>query len=83
MNKIRSIYYSCLGCIRPQAVSIVDSFEIDDRELLSVLGRRDGNVYEKLLEWSKSSPLNQTPVCLNFYHYLKKKLFLNAIISWL
>uniref|UniRef100_A0A915D5K5 Uncharacterized protein n=1 Tax=Ditylenchus dipsaci TaxID=166011 RepID=A0A915D5K5_9BILA len=39
--------------------SIVDSFDFSDRELNSVLGRRDGNVYAALLDWAQKSPLNQ------------------------
>jgi len=40
----------------------VDAFDFTDRELNSVLGRKDGHVYENLLEWAKSSPLNKTKV---------------------
>ena len=56
--------YEALAKIRPNAVSIVDSFDFQDRELHSVLGRRDGNVYENLLKWAQSSPLNKTDVSL-------------------
>ncbi|CAD6185264.1 unnamed protein product [Caenorhabditis auriculariae] len=48
--------------IRPNAVSLVDSWEITDREHRSVLGRRDGHVYENLFKWAKSSDLNQNDV---------------------
>lgn len=83
LTKIRNVYYTSLKNIRPQAVSIVDSFEFDDLELLSVLGRNDGNVYEKLLEWSKSAPLNKIPVCLNKFLnvFCISKLILGARIS--
>jgi len=40
----------------------VDAFEFVDEELNSVLGRRDGNVYENLLHWAQQSPLNQWEV---------------------
>lgn len=51
--------------LRPNAVSLVDSIEQSDRELNSVLGRRDGNVYEALYQWAKQSELNYTDVsCL-------------------
>uniref|UniRef100_A0A914EM17 Acyl-coenzyme A oxidase n=1 Tax=Acrobeloides nanus TaxID=290746 RepID=A0A914EM17_9BILA len=66
--------YEALEKIRPNAVSIVDSFDFQDRELHSVLGRRDGNVYENLLKWAQSSPLNKTDV-LPFHHkYLGKMM---------
>ncbi|GMT23161.1 hypothetical protein PFISCL1PPCAC_14458, partial [Pristionchus fissidentatus] len=60
--------------LRPNAVSIVDSFDQSDRELNSVLGRRDGNVYEKLFEWAKASELNYTNVLPAFDTHLKGML---------
>ena len=36
--------------IRPDAVTLVDAFDIPDRVLNSTIGRRDGNVYEALYE---------------------------------
>ena len=54
--------YDALAKIRPNAAAIVDSFDISDRELQSVLGRRDGNVYENLLKWAQMSPLNKHDV---------------------
>ncbi|PAV65318.1 hypothetical protein WR25_13044 isoform H [Diploscapter pachys] len=51
--------YRLLAKIRPNAVSLVDSFEFSDRELRSVLGRRDGHVYENLYKWAKASELNR------------------------
>ncbi|CAD6189218.1 unnamed protein product [Caenorhabditis auriculariae] len=70
MNEIREGVYKCLHRIRPNAVSLVDSWDYDDRELKSVLGRRDGNVYPALLEWAKQSPLNKTEVLPTFDKYL-------------
>ncbi|EFP09341.1 hypothetical protein CRE_25283 [Caenorhabditis remanei] len=59
VQTIRHQIYDCMRKIRPNAVSIVDSFDICDRELRSVLGRRDGHVYENLYKWAQMSPLNQ------------------------
>jgi acyl-CoA oxidase len=64
----------CLEKLRPNAVSIVDSFDFNDRELNSVLGRRDGNVYENMLEWAKSSPLNKHDVMPFHHKYLGKMM---------
>lgn len=36
-----------LAVLRPQAVSIVDAFDLDDFILDSVLGSKDGNVYQR------------------------------------
>lgn len=60
-----------LKCIRPNAVGLVDSFDIRDEILGSALGVYDGNVYERLLEDAKKSPLNQIPVNESFQKYLK------------
>lgn len=51
-----------LTVIRPDAVTLVDAFDFQDVSLGSVLGRYDGNVYENLFEWAKTSPLNKTQV---------------------
>jgi Acyl-CoA oxidase len=53
---------ACFARVRPDAVSLVDAFDFADRHLGSVLGRYDGNVYENLLKWAASSPLNKTQV---------------------
>merc|ERR1712137_571965 len=46
--------------IRPNAVALVDAFEIPDRVLQSAIGRFDGNVYESLFESALKSSLNQS-----------------------
>lgn len=51
-----------LSQLRPNAVALVDAFNIHDRRLNSVLGRYDGNVYENMFEWARRSPLNSTEV---------------------
>ncbi|XP_033985232.1 peroxisomal acyl-coenzyme A oxidase 1 isoform X2 [Trematomus bernacchii] len=60
-----------LSQLRPNAVALVDSFDVNDKRLNSVLGRYDGNVYEHLFEWARSSPLNATEVHESFHKYLK------------
>ena len=47
---------------RPNAVGLVDAFDYSDHNLNSVLGRYDGNVYEHLMKWAESFPLNETEV---------------------
>lgn len=56
---------------RINAIGIVDGFDIPDSLLCSTLGAYDGNVYERLLEAAKSSPLNQEEVNKSFHLYLK------------
>ncbi|EPQ15920.1 Peroxisomal acyl-coenzyme A oxidase 1 [Myotis brandtii] len=48
-----------LTVIRPDAVTLIDAFDFQDVSLGSVLGHYDGNVYENLFEWAKTSPLNK------------------------
>ncbi|KAK6046376.1 Acyl-CoA oxidase [Cooperia oncophora] len=67
---VRDGIYRCLERLRPNAVSLVDSWDFDDAELHSVLGRRDGNVYPALLEWAQKSQLNRTEVLPTFEKYL-------------
>ncbi|TKR69693.1 hypothetical protein L596_021818 [Steinernema carpocapsae] len=70
LSYVQKAVYKLLEKIRPNAVSIVDSWAFDDRQLKSVLGRRDGNVYEHMLEWAKFSELNKTDVIPAFDKYL-------------
>lgn len=51
-----------LAELRPNAVALVDSFDYPDRMLNSCLGRNDGQVYDALYEYAKSSTLNQHQV---------------------
>lgn len=46
--------------LRPDAVSLVDSFGFMDEQLNSTLGRYDGKVYEAIYDIAKSCPLNQS-----------------------
>ncbi|KAI6200235.1 Acyl-CoA oxidase dehydrogenase and Acyl-CoA oxidase domain containing protein [Aphelenchoides besseyi] len=62
--------YELLALLRPNVVGIVDSFDFSDRELHSVLGRRDGNVYPALLEWAQQSQLNKEDVLPAYTKYL-------------
>ncbi|KAH7706403.1 Protein C48B4.1 [Aphelenchoides avenae] len=69
---IRRTTYDCLKRVRPNALSIVDAWDFSDRELYSVLGRRDGHVYANLLKWAQENPINKHEV-LPFHHkYLGK-----------
>ncbi|KAL1921131.1 uncharacterized protein VTP21DRAFT_10847 [Calcarisporiella thermophila] len=45
--------------LRPDAVSLVDAFDIPDNVLNSTIGRYDGNIYEALYEAAARSKLNE------------------------
>eukprot|EP00755_Sulcionema_specki_P023178 Sspe_Gene.78272::Locus_48968_Transcript_2_2_Confidence_0.667_Length_2564::g.78272::m.78272/K00232/E1.3.3.6, ACOX1, ACOX3; acyl-CoA oxidase len=63
-----------LLALRPDAVAIVDAFDIPDRVLNSALGRYDGNVYEALYEHARDAPLNTTGPFKGFTEYVKPHL---------
>ncbi|KAK5974533.1 hypothetical protein GCK32_009612 [Trichostrongylus colubriformis] len=71
MDYMKEDMYRLLEKLRPNAVSLVDSWDISDHELRSVLGRRDGHVYENLYKWAQESELNRTQVLPTFEKYLK------------
>lgn len=57
--------------LRPEAIAITDGFDFNDYILNSVLGSYDGNVYERIFEAAKMSPMNQKPVQDSFEKHLK------------
>ncbi|PSC69663.1 peroxisomal acyl-coenzyme A oxidase 1-like [Micractinium conductrix] len=57
---LRGEQRTLVRALRPNAVALTDSFGYPDYMLNSALGRRDGNVYQALLDSAKSSPLNAT-----------------------
>ncbi|XP_077990354.1 peroxisomal acyl-coenzyme A oxidase 1-like [Glandiceps talaboti] len=63
--------------LRPNAVSLVDAFDFPDGILASSLGTYDGNVYEKIYQWAKQSPLNRQEVH-DSYKYLQPMLTANS-----
>lgn len=68
---VQALLEDSLKRIRPNAVGLVDSFDLRDEILSSALGAYDGNVYERLLEEANKSPLNQELVNRSFELYLK------------
>lgn len=71
MEKLQQRMESALNTVRKNALGIVDGFDIPDYILSSTLGAYDGNVYDRLLEAAKKSPLNQEDVNKSFHLYLK------------
>lgn len=60
-----------LALVRPNAVGLIDGFDIRDEILASTLGSYDGRVYERLFEEASKSPLNSEPINRSFHLYLK------------
>lgn len=46
--------------LRPNALNIIESFEIPDQFLQSAIGNSYGDIYEQHLEWAKNNRLNDT-----------------------
>ncbi|KAG6460354.1 hypothetical protein O3G_MSEX011930 [Manduca sexta] len=71
ISQLQTRYEELLALIRPNAVGLVDAFDIRDEILASALGAYDGRVYERLMEEALKSPLNKEPVNRSFHMYLK------------
>ncbi|XP_045488456.1 probable peroxisomal acyl-coenzyme A oxidase 1 [Pieris rapae] len=71
IREMKSWYEDILVELRPNAVALVDAFDIRDGLLHSTLGAYDGRVYERLMEEALKSPLNAEPVNQTFHTYLK------------
>ncbi|XP_047330733.1 peroxisomal acyl-coenzyme A oxidase 1-like isoform X1 [Impatiens glandulifera] len=67
---LRSLYTK----VRPNAVSLVDSFNHTDHLLDSVLGRYDGNVYPKLYEKAWQDPFNDSVIPDGYHDYIRPLL---------
>lgn len=52
------IVFTC----RPNAVSLVDAFDMHDETVASTLGKFDGNAYQHLFESTIHEPANQSEV---------------------
>ncbi|XP_065349272.1 probable peroxisomal acyl-coenzyme A oxidase 1 [Cloeon dipterum] len=62
VQKLQDYQNELLVQIRPNAVGLVDSFDLRDEIISSALGSYDGQVYERLLQSAMLSPLNAKPV---------------------
>lgn len=71
VQELQSKLERLLTALRPNAVGIVDGFDIPDIILNSALGAYDGNVYERLFAEAQKSPLNQDKTNKSFHLYLK------------
>ncbi|XP_045771165.1 probable peroxisomal acyl-coenzyme A oxidase 1 [Maniola jurtina] len=71
VDSLRVWYEELLAQLRPNAVGLVDAFDLKDEMLQSTLGSYDGRAYERLMEEALKSPLNAEPVNHTFHKYLK------------
>ncbi|CAH2262990.1 jg18692 [Pararge aegeria aegeria] len=71
LDELQRRYEELLAELRPNAVGLVDAFDLRDEILHSSLGSYDGRVYERLIEEAHKSPLNDEPVNQSFHKYTK------------
>ncbi|KWU43885.1 acyl-CoA oxidase [Rhodotorula sp. JG-1b] len=57
---LRNRVHELLAELRPQAVPLVDAWNLPDYLLNSALGRQDGDVYPALVRFAQGEPLNRT-----------------------
>lgn len=69
---VRSNVLTLLDLIRPNAVALVDSWDYSDFVLRSALGRKDGDVYPALLDYSRRDPLNANEIGPGYDEHLKR-----------
>ncbi|XP_041975110.1 probable peroxisomal acyl-coenzyme A oxidase 1 isoform X2 [Aricia agestis] len=71
VNILERQYEELLAALRPNAVGLVDAFDIRDEILNSSLGAYDGHVYIRLMEEAMKSPLNVQEVDPSFHKYIR------------
>ncbi|KAE8374017.1 hypothetical protein BDV26DRAFT_284653 [Aspergillus bertholletiae] len=58
LNGIRVHINELLACLLPDIAALTDAWDFTDSSLCSALGCKDGNVYERLLSWTRQLPAN-------------------------
>jgi acyl-CoA oxidase len=71
---VREAVALLLDQLRPDAVTLVDAFDLDDNVVNSTIGRYDGNIYEALYEYAVRSELNQKDPFEGYYEHLQPHL---------
>jgi len=79
LRLVKSAVVQLLDDLRPNAVAIVDAFDIPDRVLVSAIGRFDGNVYEALFAASQKSVMNKTDPFDGYKEHLQPRLDLEFL----
>jgi len=58
LDTIRSLVNTLLESLVPDAIALTDAWDFSDASLCSAIGCYDGNVYERLMAWSRQIPIN-------------------------
>ncbi|OQR79175.1 peroxisomal acyl-coenzyme A oxidase 1-like [Tropilaelaps mercedesae] len=71
LTAVSSLMTRLLDDLRPNAVPLVDSFDLHDMVLSSALGSYDGQVYDRMYECALQAPLNNKQVVDAYGKYLE------------
>ncbi|CAG9321703.1 unnamed protein product [Blepharisma stoltei] len=75
IDKMKDVLLEAFDKTRDNAIGLIEAFEKPDEMLCSVLGKRDGNVYESMLFAAKHlNPINKSSVYPGIQKYLRPKL---------
>lgn len=75
LDSFKRVQLEGLDRIRPDALGLIEAFEVDDECLNSVIGNKDGLVYQNMLRTTKTlNPLNKHKVFPGIKQHLKPKL---------
>jgi acyl-CoA oxidase len=47
-----------LDQLAPEAIALTDAWDFSDASVASAIGMKDGNVYERLMSWTRQLPTN-------------------------
>lgn len=75
IDGIKEMFIESLNALRPDALGLIEAFERNDEALNSILGRKDGNIYEHLLKYARDeNPVNKHKVFPGITELLRPKL---------
>jgi len=58
LDSIRSLVNTLLSSLVPNVIALTDAWDFSDASLCSAIGCYDGNIYERLMAWSRQVPMN-------------------------
>ena len=75
VDSLTDLLHKAYGATRPNALALIEAFEIPDQTLNSVIGKREGNIYPSMLWTSKYlNPVNNYRVFPGVQKVLKPKI---------
>lgn len=58
LDDVRDLINHHLTHLLPEAIGLTDAWDFSDASLASAIGMKDGNVYERLMGWTRQLPIN-------------------------